>query len=271
MKKERLAHHFMGRTIIKIALLFITFWGCSLDSNSVSAPSNENALNILFIGNSLTYENDLPGILAALIETGEAGPAEIVSATYPNFGLMDHWGGAGESRATIEKGGWDVIIMQQGPSATEGRPSLLEYSALFAQEAEKIDATPAIYMVWPSRLRSFDFDGVSESHQMAAENIDGLLFPVGEAWRKAWKADSTLALYASDDFHPSVLGSYLGAAVMFEQLTGTAPSSLPVEQLQKFSNLSRITATTFSKLHAAAEEANETFGREVSGWPRDGN
>ena len=54
--------------------------------------------------------------------------------------------------------------MQQGPSATEGRPSLLEYAEFFADEIRAVGAEPALYMVWPSQARSFDFEGVSDSY-----------------------------------------------------------------------------------------------------------
>lgn len=47
-----------------------------------------------------------------------------------------------------------------------------------------------------------------------------MLLPVGEAWRAAWREDASLALYSSDNFHPSPAGSYLAALVIYEQLFG---------------------------------------------------
>lgn len=274
--KMRISQHstatMRASTIQRFFLALLASFGlvnCSFGSPSVSGPKNPAALNILFIGNSLTYTNNLPGMLSTLITTANAGPVEVASASYPDFGLMDHWSGAGDARAAIAVGGWDVVILQQGPSATEGRPSLLEYSALFAEEARKHGATPAIYMVWPARARFFDFDGVSESHRLAADAIDGLLFPVGEAWRAAWAVDSTLALYASDQFHPSVLGSYLAAVVMFEQLTGISPDQLPIDTLRNSTGFPQVDTATYELLHQAAIEANKMFARDVAGWPSD--
>lgn len=190
-------------------------WGQS--ETPFEPPAADGDLRVLFIGNSLTYTNDLPGMLASLLD--DAGvEATIASLAHPNAGLQDHW----ENQATHERiaEGWDVVVLQQGPSATEGRPSLLEYSERFAAPIRETGAVPALYMVWPGQARSFDFPGVSESYAVAADLADGLLFPAGEAWLSAWDLDATAPLYDPDGFHPTPLGTYAAALVMLEQLAG---------------------------------------------------
>ena len=54
-----------------------------------------------------------------------------------------------------------------------------------------------MYAVWPLASRQFDFDRVNESYTLAAADVNGMLFPVGEAWRAAWRRDPNLALYAA--------------------------------------------------------------------------
>jgi hypothetical protein len=227
-------------------------------NTQVMAPPIDGP-QVLFIGNSLTYTNDLPGMLAAMIDSAGAEPTFFESRTLPNFGLEDHWQTG--AREAIASRAWDIVVLQQGPSATEGRPSLLEFSARFNDDVRKGGGRVALYMVWPAAVRDFDFDGVSESYRLAAEQVDGLLFPAGEAWRAAWRIDSTLTLYGDDGFHPSILGTYVAALVMFEQLTG-----LPVERASaSFQTpaglLVSIPDETAEILKAAATEANEEFGR----------
>ncbi len=82
-------------------------------------------------------------------------------------------------------------------------------------------------MVWPAEARFHDFAGVSDSYATAAELVDGLLFPVGEAWLEAWELDPRIELYGPDRFHPSLEGTYLAALVMYEQLAGRDPRDLP--------------------------------------------
>lgn len=165
-------------------------------------------------------------MLGGLLELGGVAVGRIDSEARPDFGLPDHW----RSTTTLDAIGshdWDVVILQQGPSATEGRPYLLEYSALFAEEIRRAGARPALYMVWPSLARVRDFPGVIDSYLTAARQVDGEILPVGMAWVAVFNRDPKARLYGRDGFHPSRLGTYLAALVMYQQLSGQDPRLLP--------------------------------------------
>ena len=176
-------------------------------------------LRVLFIGNSLTVTNDVPGLVEALAkENGE----RIVTRTvaYPNYSLEDHWQ-QGDARRAIAEGKWSFVVLQQGPSALpESRILLVDYAKRFRQEAERVHARVALYMVWPASSRAADFDGVKLSYETAARDAGGIFLPAGEAWRVAWRRDPNLRFYGTDGFHPSPLGSYLAALVIYQGLTG---------------------------------------------------
>ncbi|MEJ2371032.1 MAG: hypothetical protein P8Y07_09320 [Gemmatimonadales bacterium] len=129
----------------------------------ISGQETASEISVLFVGNSLTIWNDLPAMLESLLRSGGLERVRVASLSQPGFGLEDHWRG-GIARAAIRTGEWDVIVLQQGPSATEGRPSLLEYSGRFAQEARDAGARVGLYMVWPTHARRNDFEGVSETY-----------------------------------------------------------------------------------------------------------
>jgi len=226
-------------------------------NNAPSGPA-PGELSVLFVGNSLTYTNGLPVMLERLMDE-HGTPTYVESVSFPNYGLPDHWT-EGTALARIAAGGWDVVILQQGPSATEGRPYLLDFSEAFAEPIRAVGARPALYMVWPARSRSFDFDGVSDSYRTAAELVDGLLFPAGEAWLAAWREQPTLALYGSDGFHPSLLGTYLAAVVMYQQLSGRDPLDLPSSIPDAGSDIA-IDPVTMDLLHQAAIAANAQYAR----------
>ena len=141
---------------------------------------------VLFIGNSFTYYNN--GLhahfrrltFAAGLFTRENSRARI--ATISGGHLPEHEGGFEQVLGTDD---WDVVVLQQGPSATEGRPYLLDFADAFADEIRAAGGVPALYMVWPSKARFFDFDGVLDSYRTAADSVDGYFFPAGEAWRVA--------------------------------------------------------------------------------------
>lgn len=219
------------------------------------APNPDN-LNILFIGNSLTTTNLLPSMVEALIDSAGLGPIEVRTTAASNYGLGDHWFD-GDATDEIELGGWDYVVIQQGPSATEGRPSLLEYSGRFGEVIRTSGAVPALYMVWPSSARAMDWDGVKESYQMAATEAQGIFLPAGEAWRVAWESDSTLQFYGTDGFHPTILGTYLAALVIVEQLSGASPIGLPARfHLGSDGPVVAITPEKADSLQVFAQEAN---------------
>ena len=95
-------------------------------------------------------------------------------------------------------------------------------------EIKKAGGRTALYMVWPSRARRGDFAGVSQSYAAAAKDVKGLLLPAGDAWRAAWAADTALPLYGPDGFHPSPVGTYLAALVIYEQIFASPPPAGPV-------------------------------------------
>ncbi|KPJ83288.1 MAG: hypothetical protein AMS19_04935 [Gemmatimonas sp. SG8_23] len=238
----------------------VSLLGCLGGPTDVEPPP-EDVRSILFIGNSLTYENDLPGMLEILMEEGLGEDVYVASEARPNFGLPDHWA-SGAARELVALGGWELVILQQGPSATEGRPYLLDFTELFAEEIRSAGAEPALYMVWPALARFFDFDGVLDSYRTAAERVDGWFFPAGEAWRVAWETDAELPLYGSDGFHPSVLGTYLAALVMYEQITGLDARALPAVITGAAGSL-ELDEEVAAALQAAAHEANLRHARRV--------
>lgn len=182
---------------------------------------------ILFVGNSLTYQNDLPGMVCQLARSvGRRLVCE--SVAQPDYGLEEHWN-AGEARTAIAGGRWDIVVLQQGPSALPAsRRLLIDYTKRFDAEIKKAGARTALYMVWPSRQRSGDAEGVSQSYRAAAKSVDALLLPVGDAWRNAWAVDRDLPLYAADNFHPSGVGTYLAALVVYRHLLGEPAPATPV-------------------------------------------
>jgi hypothetical protein len=197
--------------MFKRFLLFIPVWFLLLVSNALPA---QTGIRLLFIGNSLTYVNDLP----ALVQ--ELGKQDGVNITYttialPDYSLEDHWNG-GKAETAIEEGKYDFVVLQQGPSALpESQVLLLEYTKRFAEACKNAKAKPALYMVWPSKSRSFDHDGVITSYTKAATATGSILCPAGLAWRYAWQSEPSLPLYSADSFHPSVAGSVLAALVVY--------------------------------------------------------
>ena len=252
------------RCVAVLIALAVCLMGCGTVSPAED-PVTPVPLNVLFTGNRLNYVNDLPGLLVALVDSAGLGPLSATDVSQGGFGLQDHWTFK-LTNDQLAKGGWDLVVLQQGPSATEGRPSLLDYSGRYAERIRAQGGEIGLYMVWPAFNRFFDFDGVFDSYRAAADSVDGLFFPSGEAWRVAWEADSTLALYGSDAFHPSTLGTYVAGLVIYQQITGASPVGLPSALRTRRNAVYAIEPRLARQLQLAAAEANRRHALKTAGW-----
>ncbi len=192
----------------------------------VPAEAQGAPQRILFIGNSLTYTNNLPGMLAAIYQIAGLQLAVDMVAR-PGFSLTDHWQDH-DARRAIEAGGWSVVVLQQGPSSFESsRAQLRRRTRLFAGLIREVGAVPALFSAWPSRTRQRDFARAAESYALAASDVDGLLLPVANAWSEALRSTPEIRLYSPDGVHPTREGSMLAALVMFGVFSERSPLSLP--------------------------------------------
>lgn len=173
--------------------------------------------NILFIGNSLTYFNDLPTLVKEIgVEKGiDIGVKTVAEG---NYAIVDHWSD-GEAQRQIRRGIFDFVVMQQGPSSQqEGRDLLLEGGELFKPLCDEFEAQLAFYMVWPSLTYYHTFDGVIRSYTLAATTHDAILCPVGQVWKDHFDRTDDFSYYYQDGFHPSPEGSQVAAEVIYESL-----------------------------------------------------
>ena len=117
-------------TRLRHLLALASIIGC-LGTDGPTEPklSGREGRPVLFIGNSLTYYNDLPLIVEALADSVPGlAPAQRLStamAAYPDFALFDHWADGNAVRAIDNKTTWDVVVLQQGSSALEESRVLL--------------------------------------------------------------------------------------------------------------------------------------------------
>jgi hypothetical protein len=175
------------------------------------------SLRVLFVGNSLTATNDLPAHVAALAAaTGRK--LEHRTVAYGGYNLEDHWNN-GEARRALAAGRWDVVVMQQGPSAfPESQADLRLWATRFAAEARAHGTRLALLTVWPEGWRVAALPEVIKSYSRAAAAAGAELLPAGVAWQLAWRCNARMPLYGPDEFHPSPTGTYAAALVVYGRL-----------------------------------------------------
>ena len=184
---------------------------------STAGAQPPQSLRVLFLGNSLTATNDLPGAVARIARRS-GRRLEHRTIAPGGFALEDHWNHA-ESRAALADERWDLVVMQQGPSALpESQANLREWAARWSAEVRARGARLALLTVWPESYRRSALTEVIASYRRAAAGAKAELLPAGDAWRRAWHCDPGTALYGPDGFHPSELGTYTAALVVYGRL-----------------------------------------------------
>ncbi|MGH7567291.1 MAG: hypothetical protein ACREK2_10720 [Gemmatimonadota bacterium] len=222
-----------SRSTIRAAALAAALAAASLTCGSdggVTGPPEGEGPAVLFVGNSLTYFNDMPEIVAAIsLGADDDPPLRVGMVAFGGFSLEDHWN-EGEALEAIDAGGWDVVVLQQGPSTLPAsRANLVEWASRFAERIRAAGAEPALLGVWPTDGTEAGYDATLASYAAAAEAVDGILIPAGEAWRAALARDPALTLTIVDGFHPSLLGSVIAAHSAWHAVTGRSPIGLPRE------------------------------------------
>lgn len=245
---------FRTLTVTCLAMALLTGAGACQDG---TAPDDRGAasLKVLFIGNSLTYYNDLPGTVAG-IATAAGDTIRVAMVAKPGYALIDHLTTGGEAEAAIRGDRWDFVVLQQGPTTLPvNRDSLILWTRMFDPIIRSAGARPALYMVWPPAGQAGGFVAVRTSFQMAAASVNGVFLPAGAAWQDAWRRDAALGLYGPDGFHPSPLGTYLAALTIYERLTGHDARALPPYAFVNGAALA-VPEATVRLLQQAAHQAN---------------
>ena len=243
---------------VALGLVATLLVGTGVACGNSSGPELAGGIRVLFIGNSLTYENDLPGTLAALALSVN-DTIRVRTVAHANYALIDHYQGGSAALSDIALIRWDFVVLQQGPSTTPiNRDSLVLTAKLFEPHIRAAGATPALYMVWPTSNRLAFFDEARISYEMAADAVNGVFMPAGKAWQTAWAIDPGLAFFQSDGLHPTELGTYLAALVIYERLTGHDARLLPGVAVVQGNRLNTPEATV-RLLQRAAHETNALY------------
>ena len=219
-------------------------------------------LSVLFIGNSLTYYNDLPATLSGIAASaGDRIRTDMVAG--PRQSLMDHLRVDGAAEAAIRRGGWDYVVLQEGSSGdSASRATLVDAVREFDVLVRAAGARTALYMVWPPAAQPEDFCPTGAAYADAAAAVGGVLLPAGTAWESVLQQNPGVELYDRDGAHPAPLGTYLAAITIYETLTGHDARALTARAVVNGVALSE-PASTVRLLQEAAHSAS-TGGAAVT-------
>jgi len=200
----------------RLSFLLLFFLGSLFFSYGQALLSNKK-VNILFVGNSLTYSNNLPKLVKEQAKKkGILVKTKMIA--YPNYALIDHLDNK-DVKAALETNKYDFLIVQQGPSSQDSsKKLLLEGAKELSMFCKFYQTKLCLFMVWPALDYYQTFDAVIKNHHEAALLYDAILCPVGEVWKAHFEATNNFDYYGSDGFHPSQKGSQVAAQIIVDSL-----------------------------------------------------
>jgi hypothetical protein len=186
------------------------------------------SLNVLFIGNSFTARNDVPGLVAKL---ASADGAELTHRLLSIGGasLRTHWN-KGEAKAAIEQGGHDSVVLQeQSTLPIKNAARLRENVLLFDPVIKAAGAKTALYLTWARAHAPETQRQLTDAYTSIGKEIGAIVIPAGIAWEKLLANKDHPGLHDRDGSHPTLAGSYLAACTMYAALFSRSPAGNAAE------------------------------------------
>jgi hypothetical protein len=230
--KKTFLHWFLAFCLISLILS-----ACGSSDHCHGSGNANPTLRVLFIGNSFTYANDLPGTFSKLACSG--GHQVITGiAAEGGYTLANHL----ESSKTldaIQKQPWNIVVLQEQSELPAFESSRQQYTypaaRILVGKIMAVDAEPVFFQTWGYRDGDPDY-GISDYDTMQAAldaGYDGIanelhvrVVRVGDAWKEVHHQPQLLNLWQSDGMHPNKEGTYLAACVFYTTLFNQTPEGL---------------------------------------------
>ena len=190
---------------------------------------------ILFIGNSFTNRNDLPGLVVKLAAAAHPSRHVVTDRVIANGrALKTHWERA-EAAEAIRRERWDYVVLQeQSTLPLKNRRRMHEYVTLFDRQIREAGARTVLYMTW-ARLNAWERqDELADAYLSIGRDLGAIVVPVGMTWQRVLREHPEIVLHDRDGSHPSFAGSYLAACVFVATLFDVDPVGLSVDEPVQF-------------------------------------
>jgi hypothetical protein len=194
----------------------------------VKAKRRDAKANVLFIGNSFTARNNLPGLIEQLAAArGKTMHQLLISAG--GASLRAHWN-AGHALKAITEGEYDFVVLQeQSTLPVKNAKRMHENIRLFDEAIKDTGAKMILYMTWARRNAPEAQKTISDAYTSIGQELGATVVPVGLAWQRFHRSHDQPLLHDRDESHPTLAGSYLAACVFIAILFNENPVGIKAE------------------------------------------
>jgi hypothetical protein len=213
---------------------------------SLSLNLTAQQKKILWIGNSYIGTNNLPLVFYNLSISG--GDTVQYDSNTPGGATLQNHATSTVTQQKISSQPWDFVVVQAQSQEPSFPPNQVQTQTLpFATDLDSMIrannscSETVFYMTWgrkygdqtncPNYPPLCTFEGMNNrlrsSYKLMADQNQGIVAPVGPAWKNSWFSDSTINLWVSDNSHPSPSGTYLTACVFYSTFFRKSPVGFP--------------------------------------------
>jgi len=202
----------------------------------------QKKLEVLFLGNSYTYVNDLPTLITQIaLSKGDTLTHD--ENTVGGSTLQAHSTNA-TSLSKIQSKPWDFVVLQEQSQLPAFPPSqvatdVYPYADSLNKYIKKNDSctNTLFFMTWghqdgdPSNCATYPpictyegmQAGIRNTYLQMSQTLNAVVAPVGVAWKRVRDDGDSIVLYAADGSHPSIAGSYLAACTFYASMFHKSP------------------------------------------------
>lgn len=176
-------------------------------------------LSVLFIGNSFTARNDLPGLVARFAAAAGCR-LEHRLVSVGGASLRTHWN-KGDALRTFREGKFDAVVLQeQSTLPVKNAARMHDNVRLFDEAIRAAGARTVLYETWARRHAPETQAAITEAYATIGAELKADVIPAGTAWRAFLRDRDRPVLHDRDGSHPTLAGSYLAACTAFGVLFG---------------------------------------------------
>lgn len=191
------------------------------DDDDSSPPDLTSPRSALFIGNSHTFTNDLPGMLAQLAASSPDGldfeTAEVTQGGATLQSLYDQ----PQTLDVLQSRTWTYVVLQEQSTLPLTDPDAMwDAVRLFDDVIDTNGSLTALFLLWARRDFPWTQDQITDAYTTIGHEVGALVAPVGLAWEAALDQEPDIELHSADGSHPGPGGTYLSACVFLSTFYG---------------------------------------------------
>ena len=196
-------------------------------SSSTPAQSVASAdINLLFMGNSHTINNDVPAMVGEMVRAARPGRT-VAAVTAPGSLFLGERANDAPTLQVMRERRWDFIVLQAQEYSSSGQFTYpTDGAEALVRMTNELHAVPILFPEWP-RFGIDESQRIYALHLSIAQKQPACVAPIPQAFDLAKVRTPDIGLHASDGNHSSPAGAFLASLVIANTMTLFPPDRLP--------------------------------------------